>query len=108
MTLNQYQDAAKETAIYDPKMKIMYPILGLCSEAGEVAGKIKKILRDNNGQFTDADRLQINKELGDVLWYIAALATDLNITFEDIAMTNIQKLLSRKEAGTIQGSGDER
>ena len=101
MQLNDYQIQANETAIYPEGLN--YPILGLAGEAGEVANKVKKMLRDN-----DFDRDAIVAEVGDVLWYIAALSRDLNVSLQDIALGNIEKLYGRKERGTLQGSGDTR
>lgn len=108
MKLNEYQEAAIETAIYGEGQKIIYPTLGLAGEAGEVADKVKKVLRDYDGVFTDDIKLSVVKEIGDVLWYIAALSRDLGYTLEDIAKMNIEKLESRKERNVISGSGDER
>jgi NTP pyrophosphatase (non-canonical NTP hydrolase) len=106
MELNEYQKEAKKTAIYPSP--IIYPALGLCGEAGEVAEKVKKVLRDNNGVFTDAKKEEIVKELGDVLWYVANTASDIGFTLEDVAQGNIDKLNSRKERGKISGNGDNR
>ena len=103
MQLDDYQENAKKTAIYAPEHMIMYPALGLAGEAGEVANKVKKILRD--GKF---DREAIADEVGDCLWYIAALCRDLNIEMAEIAQNNLDKLNDRKERGTLQGSGDKR
>ncbi len=100
MTFDEYQVKAKQTAIYDHP--IIYPTLGLCGESGEVAEKVKKHLRDG----TSLDELK--KELGDVLWYLASIASDLNISLNDIALTNVEKLQSRMERGKIGGSGDNR
>tara|TARA_Y100000593_G_scaffold1406_1_gene2855 strand:+ start:3880 stop:4182 length:303 start_codon:yes stop_codon:yes gene_type:complete len=100
MTFDEYQVKAKQTAIYDHP--VIYPTLGLCGESGEVAEKVKKHLRDG----TSLDELK--KELGDVLWYLASIASDLNISLNDIALTNVEKLQSRMERGKIQGSGDNR
>jgi NTP pyrophosphatase (non-canonical NTP hydrolase) len=108
MQINEYQNKAIETAIYGEGQKIIYPTLGLCGEAGEVADKVKKVLRDYNGDFTDAIRLEIAKELSDVLWYCAASARDLGYTLEEICKINLEKLQSRKERGVIGGSGDNR
>jgi len=108
MTLNEYQKEAIVTAKYPEHMKVLYPVLGLCGEAGEVAEKVKKIHRDKEGVIGELDRLEIAKELGDVLWYISTTAKDLDFTLEDIAAMNIKKLRSRKERGAIHGSGDNR
>jgi len=103
MGLNAYQKAAANTAIYKAEHSILYPALGLAGEAGEVANKVKKMLRDG-----DFDRQAISAEIGDVLWYIAALSRDLNINMHDLAMNNLEKLYGRKARGTLQGSGDKR
>lgn len=108
MTFKDYQDKAVETAIYGAGNKIIYPALGLANEAGEVLGKIKKVLRDKEGVFTEETNKAIGDEIGDVLWYIAALARDLDISLEDVADRNIQKLLDRRARNVIQGSGDNR
>jgi NTP pyrophosphatase (non-canonical NTP hydrolase) len=108
MEINEYQNKAIETAIYGEGQKIIYPTLGLTGEAGEVADKVKKILRDNDGEFTSIQKLEIAKEIGDVAWYIAALCRDLGYTMEEILQMNLDKLASRKERNTIGGSGDNR
>lgn len=109
MTFDDYQTEAVATAVYGAGNKILYPALGLGNEAGEVLGKIKKVLRDNNGDFSNASlRKEIGKECGDVLWYLAALCRDLDINLEDVALQNIAKLRDRQERGVIQGSGDNR
>lgn len=106
MNINDYQDQAVKTAIY--KHPVIYPALGLANEAGEVLGKIKKVLRDNDGDFTAEKREEIGAEMGDVLWYIAALARDLNLSMSDIAQCNLDKLNSRMARGVLGGSGDNR
>lgn len=103
-----YESEAISTAIYSPGHAVMYPALGMCGEAGEVAEKVKKLFRDHDGMLTDEYRESIKKEIGDVLWYIAALSRDLGIRMEDAARVNIEKLRSRKERGVIKGNGDER
>jgi NTP pyrophosphatase (non-canonical NTP hydrolase) len=108
MQINEYQNKAIETAIYGVGTKIIYPTLGLAGEAGEVADKVKKVLRDSNGEFTDEKKLEIIKESGDCLWYLAALARDLGYTLEEMAQMNLNKLASRKERNQISGSGDNR
>jgi len=109
MTLSDYQQNSKKTAIY-PNIggNFVYPTLGLVGEAGEVADKIKKILRDKDGQINDADKQEISKELGDVLWYLAQLATELNLSLDEIAKNNLTKLLSRLERNVLGGNGDNR
>lgn len=108
MNIKEYQDKAIATAIYGEGSKIIYPTLGLTGEAGEVADKVKKVLRDNSGEFSEEKRFEIAKELGDVLWYCAALARDLGYSLDLIAQLNIDKLQSRKERDQIHGSGDNR
>lgn len=106
MNISDYQTQAVKTAIY--KQDIIYPALGLANEAGEVLGKIKKALRDNDGEFTPDIHQSISDELGDVLWYIAALSRDLGIPLEKIAQNNLDKLNSRMARGVLGGSGDNR
>ena len=101
--MNDYQKAAASTAIYPMTAAVVYPALGLAGEAGEVANKVKKIIRD--GKF---DRQAIADELGDCLWYIAALCRDLNIDMQTVADNNIKKLRDRQRRGKIAGSGDTR
>jgi len=105
---NAYQRMAAKTAIYPDEHRIMYPALGLAGEAGEVANKVKKLIRDGPDGRPDDWREQISSEIGDVLWYCAALATDLNLTLGMIAAMNEKKLSARHKAGTIGGSGDTR
>lgn len=108
MTFNKYQEEAVKTAIYKTENKIIYPALGLASEAGEVLSKIKKVLRDNNGVFDDEVKKEISKECGDVLWYLAVLLKDIGYNFDGVAIGNLVKLKSRQERGVLQGSGDNR
>lgn len=109
MTLEEYQQRSRVTALYpDAGNNFVYPTLGLVGEAGETADKIKKVIRDNAGVMTDEVKVEIGKELGDVLWYIAQLATELKLDLNDIAQQNLEKLLSRKARGVISGSGDNR
>lgn len=109
MEFNEYQEKSRKTAIY-PIIgeKYVYPALGLGDEAGEVLGKIKKIFRDKNGVLNEETKLEIKKELGDVLWYLTQLSTELELSLDDIAKYNIEKLYSRLERGTLHGSGDNR
>jgi len=106
MNINEYQQRASETAIYQDK--VVYPTLGLVGEAGEIANKVKKVLRDNSGELDESVRQNLIDELGDVLWYIAALSTDLKTDLSEVANKNIEKLNSRKNRGVIGGSGDNR
>ena len=108
MEFNEYQKEAVKNKIYGYGDKIIYPALGLGNEAGEVQGKIKKISRDNDGVFTKENCKLIADELGDTLWYIAALAEDIGYNLNDIASINIEKIKSRRERNVIQGSGDNR
>jgi NTP pyrophosphatase (non-canonical NTP hydrolase) len=109
MNLNDYQLAALDTAMYPYKgYNFTYPALGLAGEAGEVADKLKKVIRDNDGDLTKDVRDAVAKELGDVLWYVAVLAYEMNYNLSDIAQMNVDKLASRKERGVITGSGDNR
>jgi NTP pyrophosphatase (non-canonical NTP hydrolase) len=87
---------------------IVYPTLGLVNEAGEVAGKVKKIFRDKGGKISEADREALKYELGDVLWYLTQICTELDLTLEEVAAANLEKLFSRLERGTIRGDGDTR
>ena len=103
MQMNQYKTQAAETAIYKVEHQVIYPALGLAAEAGEVANKVKKILRDGN-----FDRNAIADEIGDCLWYIAALCRDLNVDMDAVAQGNLDKLLDRKDRGVLAGSGDKR
>lgn len=132
MNLNEYQAAAIKTAIY--RNKITYPMLGLCGEVGEVAEKIadvkcpatqrdvlklashtglvanqvKKILRDDSGILTPERKAAIASEIGDICWYVAALAYDIGVDLEDVAQENLDKLASRQKRGVLKGSGDNR
>ncbi len=108
MNMQDYQTQAGKTAIYEDKIAITYPAMGLFSESGEVAGKVKKVMRDNNSQFSPEHRAAIADELGDCLWYVALLARDLDFGLEEIAQRNLNKLNSRLARGVIQGSGDNR
>lgn len=104
-----YQEAAARTgAPIATDHPIVYPTLGLTNEAGEVAGKVKKIFRDRQGVITDEDREALTLELGDVLWYVAELCTRLGIRLEDVAERNIAKLADRASRGVLTGDGDMR
>ena len=109
MELNDYQRESRKTALYpEVGSNPIYPTLGLVGEAGEVADKVKKILRDKNGVFDKDSKDAIKFELGDVLWYISQLSSELGYELEEVANANLQKLNSRKSRGKIQGSGDNR
>lgn len=109
MLIKDYQEQAVKTAIYGAGSAIIYPALGLANEAGEVLGKIKKVLRDKEGVFdNDETKLAIGDEIGDTLWYCAALARDLGLSLENICQRNLDKLADRQARNVIQGSGDNR
>ncbi|PIP86900.1 hypothetical protein COW81_03160 [Candidatus Campbellbacteria bacterium CG22_combo_CG10-13_8_21_14_all_36_13] len=109
MNFKEYQKKSRETALYPNKGKnFIYPTLGLVGEAGEIAEKIKKVIRDNEGKIDKERREELKKELGDVLWYLAQISTELKLDLDDIAKLNIEKLQSRKKRGKIKGSGDNR
>jgi len=109
MNFEEYQKRSRKTAKYPNAGKdIVYPTLGLNGEAGEVAEKVKKVIRDKSGKINNEDRKEIEKELGDVLWYLSQLATELDLSLEEIARENIKKLFSRMERGKLAGSGDNR
>ena len=108
MNFNEYQTIAKTTAIYPRTDALVYPVLGLTGEAGEIANKVKKVIRDNEGVLSEKSRQSILDELGDVLWYVSALASDLDVSLEDVAHRNVVKLQKRMDKGTLGGSGDER
>ena len=103
MEFNDYQKWAKELAIYPRDYAIVYPAMGLAGEAGEVANKVKKLLRDKK-----LDKEAVADELGDVLWYVATLAADLDMDMGDIAQRNVDKLNDRRDRQKLQGDGDTR
>ena len=109
MNFKEYQEKAKETAVY-PKTEPswIYPLLGLAGETGEIFEKLKKVIRDEKGKISDEKLDLLKKEIGDVLWYLATLSTELGLDFNQIAEENIQKLFSRKERNVLHGSGDLR
>ena len=109
MNFTDYQQKAKNTAKY-PVIGhgVIYPTLGLTNEAGEVAGKIKKVFRDKDGIISDETREALKAELGDVLWYLSQTATELGLSLDEIAEYNIAKLLDRQARGKIRGDGDNR
>lgn len=106
---NSYQQFALTTAIYpDRGNNLIYPTLGLVGEAGEVAEKVKKVIRDDEGVLNETNKAKIALELSDVCWYMATLASELGISLSEIFNMNVEKLSSRKERGTLSGSGDDR
>jgi|SRR5690606_28098087 NTP pyrophosphatase (non-canonical NTP hydrolase) len=112
MTLGEYQQAARTTALYPEAVRVLYPTLKLAGEAGEVAEKLGKLMRDEGylpgSPLSEAQRAALAAELGDVLWYVANLAADLGLSLDEVAEGNIAKLASRKARGVIHGSGDDR
>lgn len=110
MTLDEYQEKAQATAAYPPVGGHMwvYPALGLAGEAGEIANKLKKVIRDTGGRISPKTQEAIKDELGDVLWYVSQLARELDLGLEEIAQANIAKLSSRRTRDKISGSGDTR
>lgn len=109
MDFKEYQEKSRKTALY-PNIgnNFVYPTLGLAGEAGEVAEKIKKVIRDKEGIIDDATREEIKKELGDVIWYLSQIASELNLSFDEVAEFNIEKLASRMKRGKLHGNGDNR
>jgi NTP pyrophosphatase (non-canonical NTP hydrolase) len=108
MDLSEYQQLSRRTAQYPREAWLAYPALGLAGEAGEVAEHAKKAIRDDEGNVSQARREAMAKELGDVLWYVAQLATELELDLDQIAQGNLDKLLSRQQRGVLSGSGDDR
>jgi len=104
----EYQVKAKATAHYPKENALYYVSLGLTGEAGEIANKVKKIIRDDFGKLTFKRKEELKNELGDLLWYLAMLAEELNLDLDEIMENNIKKLASRKERGQISGDGDNR
>ena len=111
MTFEEYQKKSRETALYwDAGQNLIYPTLGLAGEAGEVAEKIKKLFRNNGGvlDLTDEKKSELKKELGDVLWYVSQLSTELGLSLEDVVSANIEKIFSRLERNKLHSTGDSR
>lgn len=109
MTFEEYQQKSRKTAVYPNQgSNYIYPTLGLAGEAGEVSNKISKIFRDDGHEITDEKRHEVLNELGDVLWFMSQLATELGLSLEEVAAYNIEKLYSRLERGVLKGSGDNR
>jgi NTP pyrophosphatase (non-canonical NTP hydrolase) len=106
--LSDYQRRSRRTAQYPREAWLTYPALGLAGEAGEIAEHVKRIIRDDAGVISDRRRAALAAELGDVLWYVAGLASELGLDLDQIADANLEKLLSRQRRGVLSGSGDER
>ncbi len=110
MTFDDYQKKAKTTLLKGPDTltDVIHMALGIAGEGGEVSERVKKLIRDNNGDLSKLDKADISKEIGDVLWYLAVLCDILDISFDDVAEKNLEKLASRKVRGKLRGSGDNR
>lgn len=107
MELNEYQKKSAKIAFYE-KNDIIYLALGITGESGEIADHVKKMLRDDHGILTNERKTLLIKELGDVLWYVAKMAGELNVTLNDIAEINLKKITDRVTRGVQHGSGDNR
>ena len=109
MDFNEYQKASRQTAQY-PTVgeKFIYPVLGLVGEAGEVAEKIKELFRNNNGHIDEEFKQRLKKELGDVLWYLSQIASEFDLSLNEVAQHNLDKVLDRQARGVIESNGDER
>ncbi len=108
MEIKEYQTIIQKTAVYPKHLGMLYTVLGLCGEAGEVAEKVKKLYRDKDGEPSDEFIQQLKKELGDVIWYVTATANEVGLSLEEILEANYNKLLKRRETNTLHGSGDDR
>ena len=109
ITPDLYENLAGQTAIFPKEKALEYLALGMTSEAGEVAGKVKKLIRDGDDvEGFEMKKIAIASEIGDVLWYCAMMAKEVGVPLNDIMKENLKKLHGRKERGTLQGSGDER
>lgn len=108
MNWTDYQSFVKSSKKYDDRFRLLYPVLGLTSEAGEVSGKLKKIFRDHNGEISDEQRSKLIDEISDVLWYVTACVDDLDFTLEELAEYNYTKISGRLRDNTIHGDGDVR
>jgi len=108
MDLSEYQRRSRRTAEYPREAWLAYPALGLAGEAGEVAEHAKKAIRDDGGSVGEERKAAMSKELGDVLWYVAQLATELGLDLNEVAEQNLEKLFSRQRRGVLSGDGDDR
>jgi len=108
ITNQEYLEFTRSTAIYPKEHELEYLTLGLCSEVGEVASKVKKAIRDNNGVVTPSMKKDLIFELADSGWYLTRLCDHFDITLTELLEINFQKLSSRKERGVLSGSGDHR
>lgn len=110
MNFNDYQKRALTTVISEGNEfnDLLHWVLGINGESGEIAEKVKKIIRDKGGKVSEADKKELGREIGDVLWYLAVFADHLGIKFDDVAADNLKKLADRQQRGRLQGSGDHR
>lgn len=108
MTIKEYENLIEKTAVFPEEIALTYCTMGLCGEAGEVAEKMKKLYRDEGGDITETFRHDIKKELGDVIWYVTALAQKLDLSLEEVMEANHKKLMLRRQTNTLHGSGDNR
>ena len=113
MTFEEYQIESKKTAVYPKKdgslnYPLTYPVMGMLSEAGEVAGKVKKAIRDNGGVIDEERKQDLAAEVGDVLWYMTQICSELGLSLDEIAKANLDKLNSRMDRGVLSGNGDNR
>lgn len=108
MDVKKYQEIIKKTAVFPKEIGLTYCTMGLCGEAGEVAEKMKKLFRDKGGVVTEEFKQDVKKELGDVVWYVTALAKELDLTLEEILEANYEKLMKRRATNTLHGDGDNR
>jgi NTP pyrophosphatase (non-canonical NTP hydrolase) len=108
MELSEYQRLSRRTAGYPREAWLTYPALGLAGEAGEVAEHAKRVIRDDGARLTEERREAMCKELGDVLWYAAQLASELELDLDEVAASNLEKLFSRQQRGVLHGAGDDR
>ena len=110
MTFDEYQKKALTTLLStgDEFKDLAHFVSGLTAESGEVAGKLQKIIRDKEGEVSEQDKVEIAKELGDVLWYLSVLTHHIGFSFDDLAKQNIEKIKYRQKNNLIKGSGDNR
>lgn len=109
MTFDEYQEVSKKTAVYDQGQQVLYYLgLGVTGEAGEIAEKLKKLMRNHKGQMSEEMRQDLKKEMGDVLWYLSQLSFELGFKFSDVAKANVEKLQDRQARGVLKSEGDNR
>lgn len=108
MTLDEYQKKALKFAKPKHENEFFHWVLGLVGESGEIAEKVKKLIRDQESDINRLDKEDMKKEIGDVLWYVATLSNHLGFSLDEVAQANVDKLSSRKQRGVLGGSGDNR